>query len=160
MFVGNTFTQWRNAFGGVDRVDYFGGATFATKENQEDAFGVTLGNYINISLRKRDVIRGSFDKRVVRDPLFMHEYGHTFDSQRFGISYLFAVGLPSLVSCATSTQASGEPSGVTTHEFRWFEMSANRNAAEYFGMHFGVDWNGIYKKDSWTIETFYPRTKR
>ena len=159
-FAGDTFTQWRNAVGYVDRVDYFGGATFATKENQAREYGVTLGNYINISLRPESTIRGSFDDRMIDDPLFMHEYGHTFDSQKFGMSYLFAIGLPSLVSCATEKDVPGEPYGVMTHEFRWFEMSANNNASKYFGKHFGVDWNAEYYKEPWIIETFYPRSKR
>jgi hypothetical protein len=66
----------------------------------------------------------------------MHEYGHTFDSQLFGLSYLFAIGIPS---------ASGA---------RWTEIRANKHASEYFKKYHGVDWNRPYSDG--TIETYYP----
>jgi hypothetical protein len=154
--IGHTWTQLRNTFGAVDRVDYFGGATFATRENQDGRSGMSLGNFINITIS--DEIVGDFENRVTSDPLFMHEYGHTFDSQIFGISYLLAIGLPSLISASGATQVIGEPPGVSTHDFRWYEMRANRHAARYFGRHYGVDWNSPYI--GFTIETFYPRRRR
>ena len=88
-FVGEGYTHVKNAFGEVDRVDYFGGATFATKENSDNQQGVSIGNYINIDIY--DKIKGKFDDRVISDPLFMHEYGHTLDSRLFGISYFVSV---------------------------------------------------------------------
>lgn len=45
----------------------------------------------------------------------MHEYGHTFQSMRFGLSYLFAVGAPSLLN----------ELGADNRDF-WTETSANR----------------------------------
>ncbi len=148
--LGHTWTQLRNTFGGVDRVDYFGGATFATRENQDGRSGMSLGNFINISIW--DEIHGDFDARVISDPLFMHEYGHSFDSQIFGISYLWTIGLPSLISAGTASQVAGEPFGVTTHVFRWYEMRANRHGARYFNKYFGVDWT--------PYETMYPKRRR
>ncbi len=59
----------------------------------------------------------------------MHEYGHTFDSQIFGLSYLFAIGLPSI----TSAMGSGD------HRKYWTERRANRHAANYF-KRFDVNW--------------------
>ena len=74
----------------------------------------------------------------------MQEYGHTLDSRLFGISYLFVIGIPSIISVANSTKVEDE--GVTTHDFRWYEMRVNRRAAKYF-KYFGVDWKNM-KKDS------------
>ncbi|MEO1022911.1 MAG: RHS repeat-associated core domain-containing protein [Bacteroidota bacterium] len=155
--LGYNYSQWRNTTGNVDRVDLFAGATFVTKENQKRTNGVSIGNFINLNIG--DEIDGSFEDRVINDPLFMHEYGHTFDSQIFGPLYLPVVGLPSLISAATSRQVPGEPPLVTTHDFRWFEMSANRHAARYFGRHYSVDWNTPIWR-GWTYETFYPRRRR
>lgn len=76
-------------FGAVDRVDYLGGATFVTNENSGKSNGVTIGIQININIE--DEITGNFDDYVVSHPLYMHEYGHTIDSQIFGFSYLFAI---------------------------------------------------------------------
>lgn len=127
-FVGEGYTHVKNAFGEVDRVDYFGGATFATKENSESRFGVSIGNYINVNIK--DKIKGKFDDRVISDPLFMHEYGHTLDSRLFGISYLFAIGIPSLISAA----------GDGNHSIFWAERRANRHAKRYFKRYYGIDW--------------------
>lgn len=76
----------------------------------------------------------------------------------YGLGYLFNVGLPSLISALNQREIHGEPRGVTTHEFQWFEMSANRHAARCFGRYYGVDWNRSYK--DFTIEKFYPRIRR
>ncbi len=133
--IGHSVSQIRNSFGGTDRVDYFGGATFSTAENQETRNGVSIGNFINLNLR--DEITGSFEDRVISDPIFMHEYGHTFDSQIFGSFYLPIVGLPSLISAASSRPLNG---GISTHSIRWYERNANKHAARYFGKHYGVDW--------------------
>jgi hypothetical protein len=62
-FIGQGYTQGRNAFGNVSRVDFFGGATFATLENSDKWDGVSLGNFININIL--DEISGSFDERVL-----------------------------------------------------------------------------------------------
>ena len=154
--LGKGFSHASNIVGAIDRVDYFGGATFLTRTEADSRWGVSLGNYINISIS--DDIEGTFEERVLTDPLFMHEYGHTFDSQIFGISYLFAIGLPSIVSAAGASQVPGEPTGVSTHDFRWYEMRANIHAARYFGKYYKVYWLSLYR--SGTIEDYYPRKRR
>jgi RHS repeat-associated protein len=151
-----SYTQWKNDFGKVDRVDYLGGATFATEYTNETRDGISLGSFINI--RNNIEIEGDFAEYVISDPLYMHEYGHTFDSKRLGPVYLFAVGLPSLISANNAEQVKGEPTNVTTHDFRVYEMRANKYAADYFGKYYGVDWLTLYR--SGTFETYYPRTKR
>jgi len=163
-WAGYNYTQFRNMGGNVDRVDYFGGATWATKENAGKRDGISMGNYININIDNE--ITGSFQNRVISDPLFMHEYGHTIQSRNLGLLYLGVVGLPSLFSAGNSRQVDGETRGVSTHDFRKYEMRANRHAANYFER-YDVDWNSPYH--IWgagflhlgtTIETFYPRRRR
>ena len=134
--VGYGYSQFRNISGDADRVDLFAGATWITNENSDDRNGVSIGNFINMNIK--DEIDGTFEERVLNDPLFMHEYGHTFQSQIFGPFYLPVIGVPSLTSALTSKPIGG---GLTTHSIRWYEMDANRHAARYFGKHYGVDWS-------------------
>ena len=147
-WVGYNSTQFKNLIGDVDRVDYLGGATFATDERSSNRQGVTLGPYINISIH--DEIVGSFSDRVLSDPLFMHEYGHTMDSQLWGIGYLPFIGVPSGLSAWLST---------SEHRHFWTEIRANKWAKRYFGKHYGVDWNGsagMYYRSYKSIEEVYP----
>lgn len=69
--IGHSASQLRNAYRRngyeVDRVEYFGGATYAIDENSSHRNGVSLGNFININIR--DNIRGSFKERLISDPL-------------------------------------------------------------------------------------------
>jgi hypothetical protein len=131
----------RNTFGKVDRVDYLGGATFATNENSSKHNGITLGNYINMNIRER--ITGDFDTYATSvDPMYMHEYGHTIDSRAFGLSYLFAIGIPSAISASKSKAIVGDPNGLWTHDVFWTELRANRRAEKYFRKHYGVNWSG------------------
>ena len=155
--IGHGFSQISNTFGTIDRVDYLGGATFATREDRDSRWGISIGNHINISLW--DEIVGTFQGRVLSDPLLMHEYGHTFDSQIFGLGYLFGVGVPSLLSANRATQVPGEPLGVTTHKFTKYEMRANRYAARYFAKYYSVDWDNTLWRNG-TYETYYPRIRR
>lgn len=145
-FAGHTYSQIRNVGGNVSRVDYLGGATFVTDEHTEDRWGVTIGNYINIKIM--DGISGNFRDRVISDPLFMHEYGHTIDSWRFGPLYLIAVGLPSLGSVVFGND----------HRRFYTEIWANRNAKAYFGKYYGIDWNraNSYYTSAHPFEEFYP----
>lgn len=119
-WAGYNYSQLRNTFGGVDRVDYMAGATFVTGENNDTQWGISLGNFLNVSIGNQ--ITGDFDTWVTNEPLFMHEYGHQFDSRLFGPLYLFAVGIPSAAGA------------------EWTELRANRFGARYFGREYGVDW--------------------
>lgn len=155
--LGYFYSHLRNVTGNVTRVEYFDGATFVVNEESENRDGVSMGNYININQRRR--IEGDFTQHVINDPLYMHEFGHTFDSRRFGPIYLLAIGLPSLYSAATIKQVPNEPDGVTTHDFRWYEMRANRHARDYFGANYGVDWENRPMRVG-TYETYYPTRRR
>jgi RHS repeat-associated protein len=134
--IGYALASELNAIGQVDRVDYFGGITYSTNENDPEAWwGISLGN--NISVAMAGEIQGPFRATVLGDPFWMHEYGHTFDSQLYGLTYLFAIGIPSLRS-ASNLRPSNIP-GLDTHDIFWTELRANRHAANYFGQ-FGIDW--------------------
>lgn len=74
-------------------------------------------------------------------PMYMHEYGHTIDSRNFGITYLLAIGLPSVISAA----------GTGDHSIFYTERLANRHAEKYFSKWYDVEW------DSWADD--YPLTK-
>jgi hypothetical protein len=128
-FIGEGYTHIRNIAGNVDRVDYLGGATFATNEHSDHNNGVSLGNFINTNIDHE--IAGNFDDYVLSNPMYMHEYGHTIDSRAFGLSYLFAIGMPSFISAA----------GDGNHSKYWTEKRANRRAKSYFGKYYGIDWN-------------------
>ena len=68
-----------------------------------------------------------------RDHLFVHEYGHYIQSQELGFKYLSVVGIPSLQSAIIGTLKND----ASTHRTRWFEVDANRKAAEYFDKYYG-----------------------
>jgi hypothetical protein len=136
---GNTYSHARNIGGNVDRVDYFGGATFLTNENSKHSNGITLGNYINTNIK--DEITGSFEEYVLTDPMYMHEYGHYIDGQDWGPAYLFGIGIPSIISASGSKPIPEDPYGRNTHDVYWTEMRANRRAEKYFKKYYGVNWD-------------------
>ena len=127
-FYGSRHAQVRNTIGMVDRVEYFGGATFAINENdtRRDRWfrGLSLGNFISINIGGRlNQENHPLGWMYSEDGLYWHEYGHTFQSERFGLSYLFVVGIPS----ATGAE--------------WTETQANRWAWKYANKHgFMINW--------------------
>jgi RHS repeat-associated protein len=145
--VGQAYTMGRNIDRHVSRVDYFGGATFATIENTSGG-SVSLGNFININ--NKYSIEGNFDDYVISNPLYMHEYGHYLDSRRNGLGYLTNIGLPSLLSANRDKRH-----GTNYHHNYWAEKRANRNAKKYFGKYYGVDWD-TYTYEGYTFEYLYP----
>jgi len=140
--TGMGYSHLQNLMGNVDRVDYLGGATYVTDENYKGNYpgGITIGSYININ--NEGVITGNFVDYVLSNPIYMHEYGHTIDSRNYGLSYLFAIGIPSLDSANGSESLSGPP--FSTHRGYWTEKRANYFAKKYFGKYYGVDWNMNY----------------
>jgi len=138
-FGGHFWSQEMNLAGNVSRVDFFGGATFATQENAGFRNGVALGNFININWDGE--ITGNFRDWVANNPLYMHEYGHTFDSRRFGLFYLPIVGISSARSANRSSIIEGDnPLSLSTHRVHWTETRANRHASRYFRNQFGINW--------------------
>lgn len=150
--LGYDYTQFRNAFGSsIDRVDYLGGATFATNENSGKRQGITLGNYCNIDITGT-INSSEFYNYAIQDPLYMHEYGHTIDGRLWGLSYLFTIGIPSIISAANASPISGK--FADTHDYTSYEMRANRKAKRYFGRYYGVSWKTKYRSADY--EAYYP----
>ena len=147
-FAGQAYSYYRTVVGQADRVDYFGGATFVSNEYAHNRQGVTLGDYVNIDLKNSGIDR-NFKDYIKYDPMYMHEYGHTIDSSKWGLLYLFAIGIPSAISASKVSSGSNYQ-----HQAYWTERRANRLAESYFSK-FGVDWNNQAYGGK-TIVTFYP----
>ena len=140
-WAGYNYTQFRNAAGDVDLVERWGGAIFAISENVTDFkgwSGVALGNYINVKLRgklDRDYPGGWI---YSADGLFLHEYGHTFDSRRFGFLYLPVIGIGS--------------ARAKDGRYTWTELRANNHVFKYMKKRGFLDnwddyeWNNPLKK--------------
>ena len=127
--VGWLYSLSRAFAGQVDRVDVFGGITFATKLGCGYSMGVSLGTFVN--LWAGPWMRGEGEGFILGNQICMHEFGHTFDSQRLGWLYLPVIGLPSLMSAM----------GKGNHNKFWTELRANSHAKKYFGKYYGIAWN-------------------
>ena len=131
LFLGYAIAQARVLCGNVDRVDTLGGVTYVTScHRKEHAYtGMSLGCYVQMWLPVE--IKTDFEHYARRyaGRMLLHEYGHTFDSQRLGWLYLPVVGLPSLVSQWL------ELAGLFhhRHDNLYAERWANRHAAKRFG---------------------------
>ena len=150
--LGYDYTQFRNAFGSsIDRVDYLGGATFATNEYSKYSQGITLGNYCNMDIKDK-IMDDDFTYYATHlNAMYMHEYGHTIDGRKRGFAYLFTVGIPSIIS---AKNASPMGTFTSTHSFAPYEMRANRNAERYFGKYYGISWKDKYLLADY--EAYYP----
>ncbi|MBR5148314.1 MAG: VCBS repeat-containing protein [Bacteroidaceae bacterium] len=144
--VGHVWSDIRNMSGQVDRVDYYGGATFVTNENSSSHNGVSLGSYININLPTS--INDEFCNYIKKSPMFMHEYGHYIQSQYVGPRYFSVIGIPSLIQTIMNRGKYVEYNNHRVQRSRtaWMEVWANKLAADYFMNTEGVDW-GIYEKN-------------
>ena len=127
--VGWLYTLFRALAGQVDRVDTFGGVTFATKKDYKYGLGVSLGTFVD--LWAAPWMQGEGFNYILGNQICMHEFGHTADSQRFGWAYLPFVGLPSLLNAI----------GKGDHNVFWTEIRANRHAKRYFSKHYSIAWN-------------------
>ena len=127
--VGWLYTLFRALAGQVDRVDTFGGVTFATKKDNKYGMGVSLGTFVD--LWASSWMQGEGERYILGNQICMHEFGHTADSRRFGWLYLPFVGLPSLLNAI----------GKGDHNVFWTEIRANRHAKRYFSKHYSIAWN-------------------
>ena len=126
--LGNIAAHGLNITGNVNQVNYFRGATVLDTDLQNGAF--TLGSYI--------IGEKGFSDNF-RDHLFVHEYGHYIQSQRFGPFYLKLVALPSVTSFYID-----EIFGTDLHDTRWYETNANKLAADYFDEKKGSGAEGYF----------------
>jgi len=134
--IGHSFSHMVNLFWNIDDVDYKYGTTVIRSSLTENYGAVTLSNYI---------IGSKMLRADPNNPTFQHEYGHYIQSQNMGPAYLFAVGIPSLVS---TTQEKG------LHKYSKVERDANYLALKYFSRY--VD--GFYED---TFERFaHPTTEQ
>ena len=123
--------QVRVLCGYVDRVDTLEGITYVTCcHRKEHAYtGMSLGCFVQMWMPVE--IKTDFEHYARRyaGRMLLHEYGHTFDSQRLGWLYLPVVGLPSLVSQWL------ELAGLFhhRHDNLYAERWANRHADKHFG---------------------------
>lgn len=121
-----------NFVGGVESVQHANGATVI--ESKKDNWGAfTLGNFII----GENGIHAGFE-----DHLFVHEYGHYLQSQKWGVFYLPAIGIPSIQSAALD---GGSIIDIGDHRERWFEAGASRNAGEYFDEFYGSGLDSYVK---------------
>ena len=134
--IGMAYSQWRNAFCGVTRIDFIGGITYITTEGARHYMGVTLGSCINIWVPFK--IKKYFENYIVNDTLLMHEFGHTVQSRRWGPFYLFVIGIPSVISQLFELWGWFRHRHDDLYAERW----ANRNTKRYFTQNYDVDWRG------------------
>ena len=127
--VGWLYSVVRALAGQVDRVDTFGGITFATKKDWPYGMGVSLGTFVD--LWAAPWMQGEGERYILGNQICQHEFGHTTDSQRFGWLYLLVIGLPSLLNAI----------GKGNHNVFWTEIRANNHAKRYFTKHYGIAWN-------------------
>ena len=135
-YTGLFYSHGKNIAGCVNRVDYYGGATYCTNENSSSVKterGVTIGNYINIDIN--DEINKPFYTYMTtaHNGIYMHEYGHTLQGRNYGVAYLFCIGVPSLRSAASHDD----------HKNQWYEREASAYARRYFGEEV---WNDDIKR--------------
>lgn len=117
-FIGYNASQGRNIGGDVNQVNYYWGATlvnlkFGDTSKGAKHSGMTLGNYIN-----------GWNINTTDDPMFMHEYGHVLQSQRYGLYYGLWQAPASLVN---------QIKDKDNHKKFYIEQQANRFAKKYFG---------------------------
>ncbi len=147
--AGRVFTEFRFYQHSIDNVGYYDGATYVYREVENGGFGgVTLGSFINIEAPGPWPTDEHGNFAPWEHPVFGHEYGHYLQSQEYGWGYLFSVGIPSLISAEKNKGwyakvVEIEPHKgvfiVKKHMTKWFEMSANKKARDYFKKR-GKDW--------------------
>ena len=137
--LGSDFMQLRNSFGYLDRVDYLDGMTFGTKEHSSHIDGITMGTFSNIRIKEE--ITGDFKTSALTlyNGLYMHEYGHFYQSRNYGLAYLFYIGIPSLYSVLK---------GHDYHSHKWYEIEASYYGKRYFTQKYGDDIWKIKMEDA------------
>lgn len=158
--LGNLWSEFRLVTEKIDDVRYFDGATYVINDNSHSNKGVTIGSYININDKGSMPIDDAGGFSPQNNPLYMHEYGHYLQSQEYGWGYLISVGVPSLFSAWQAEKLSYSP--YSTHQQKWFEMSANRKAEKYFREEYSISWDAPYVNPynyhgpNTTIRSYFP----
>jgi RHS repeat-associated protein len=131
--AGYTASQGRNLFGGVDDVEFFDGATLVNRNNPKArGGGMTLSPYI----------LGTNLTASIYNKTFMHEYGHTLQSAKWGPYYLPIPALFSGIDELTGGENTwSTDSKYVWHDIRWYERQANKYASNYFKSNYGIEWD-------------------
>ena len=119
-YVGNTVAYYLNNWTMVDKVTNMNGMLALAGVQGTKGSAFTIGH---LSFGPNDYTA------TWRDHLFVHEYGHYIQSQKFGPAYLFAIGIPSLCSAKWSSY----------HRGTWCEYRASKLGADYMDRHYGVN---------------------
>ena len=96
--------------------------------------GFTLGSYINIGTSLS--IEGDLRDNLEKYPTLMHEYGHSIDSQRWGLAYLLGIGIPSFISAMLDGKIP-----KYNHDYFYTELIANSLASSYFWKYYNITWD-------------------
>ena len=123
IILGDLIVSTMNALGMVNNVTHNYGVTAIDKGS---GGAVTLGFY---------TAGPTGYTTDWRDHLFVHEYGHYIQSQRYGLDYLTAVGLPSFLSAGLSRLDSSR----FRHNLRRYEAEASMEGANYFYEHYSFN---------------------
>ena len=113
----------------ADRVDYWGGATYITDYNSPSS-GFTIGNYCNVDIfesQREKMNSMSFDDYLslgteLVEKYYLHEYGHTIQSQKWGPLYLPIPALSSVLNVHKSKEE---------YYNHWTEVWANTYVKRY-----------------------------
>ena len=141
--VGLEMFLMQNIRGDIDRVDYLDGAVFGTDENADvkGEDGMTIGKFSFVEIN--DKIEGNFNQYAIsaHNGVYMHEYGHIYQSRNYGLAYIFYIGPRSIGSAAMHDG---------THRYRWYEVEASYYGKRHFTQKYG---NQIWTQD---IEKKHP----
>ncbi len=135
--IGNIFAHFQNLTGKLDGVTHLDGVVALNDGAIGNPF--TIGPYVFGS------------KGMVaswKDHTFVHEYGHTMQSNLLGPLYVPLVAMPSM---ASTTGIGGK-----NHSTRWFEVWASRLGGMHFDKKYGRGKEGYQKgnPDYFDIDSF------
>lgn len=146
-FGGLVTSSYNTIFHDVERVEYYGGATYVINENSSTngTKGFTLGSYINITTSEEIPMDGK-QFAPYKNRTYAHEYGHYLQSQESGFGYLFEYAIPSFVDYLKNHKKEvnylyvGDPfvgralniCTTNKHHLDEVEIDANKRAADYF----------------------------
>ena len=146
--IGLIVSLGKNLFSDIDNVEYYRGATYLIDFGASHKNGMTIGSYININSPQKDAnssevySEGSFNP--TNDEMFVHEYGHYLQSQKYGPFYLPAFAIPSLYSAWKNSESK--------HVNFYTEIDASTRAAAFWGFSYS-EWFETYKNDA---DPLYP----
>jgi hypothetical protein len=117
--LGNTIAHYRNLTGQVTNVEVGFNYVLVNDRNSNERQGLTLGSYVN---------GWGIYEDYKKDPLFVHEYGHTFQSKVLGPLYMNKVGYASGISGYLDYYTKSNHD----HDLTWFEIQANQIGQKFY----------------------------